>query len=60
MSYLEEYYLVARNKENNTLETIPIKEKWYLGKNGQDIFKRRNHLEAIDLTTTRFKNKEDV
>lgn len=57
---MEEYYLVARNKENNTLETIPIKEKWYLGKNGQDIFKRRNHLEAIDLTTTRFKNKEEM
>lgn len=53
------YFLIARNIDNNDFHIIELKSKWYQ-KNGTDIKKRSNSLEAIDLVTTRFNSKEQM
>ena len=54
------YFLVARNKENNSFEIIGINERWYLGDKGKDVFWYGSSLEAIDLVTSSFKSKEQM
>lgn len=54
------YFLVARNKGNNSFLIIGINEKWYLGDKGQDVVWYGSSLEAIDLVTSSFKSKEQM
>lgn len=54
------YFLVARNKDNNSFQIIGINEKWYLGDKGQDVAWYGSSLEAIDLVTSSFKSREQM
>ena len=56
------YYLVARNRKDNSFQVIKLKESWYLGKKRgrDDVFTRENDLEAIDLVTTKFASEKDM
>lgn len=54
---MEEYCLIARNKDTNEVKTISLKESWY-SKVVNPTFKRKNSLEAIDLVTTKFPSQE--
>ena len=51
-------FLIARNKKDNTFEVVGINEKWYLGTDGRDYTHYACDLEAIDLVTSQFKNRE--
>ena len=57
---MEAYSLIARYKDSNEVEIIPIKEKWYLGKNGRDVKSNKVSLEALDLITTKFSSAEEM
>lgn len=51
---------MVRFKDTNEVQAIELSTKWYLGKQERDAFFRANSLEAIDLVTTRFKNREEM
>ena len=44
------YYLIARNRKDNSFTVLKLQESWYLGKEKgrEDIFTRANDLEAIE------------
>lgn len=56
---MNNYYLVARDIDTNKISVLELNRKWYF-KNSNDFYSRANSLEAIDLITTRFNNKEDM
>ncbi len=60
MFIVDDFFLIARDKQLNTFKVISLKEKWYLGKYGGNQMKRKVSLEAIDLVTTRFKSEEEM
>lgn len=56
------YYLIARNRRDNTFTVLKLKETWYLGreKGREEVLTRSNDLEAIDLVTTRFSSESEM
>ena len=56
------YFLIARNRKDNSFTVLKLREDWYLGKEKgrQDVFTRSNDLEAIDLVTTRFGSESEM
>lgn len=56
---MSNYFLIARNKSDNSYQVLEINEQWFLGDKGNDIFYRANDLEAIDLVTSQFSNREE-
>ena len=56
------YYLIARNRKDNTFTVLKLREDWYLGreKGREDVLTRANDLEAIDLVTTRFGSESEM
>ena len=59
---MDTYYLIARNRKDNTFKVLKLQETWYLGreKGREDVFTRGNDLEAIDLVTTRFGSESEM
>ena len=53
---MNSYYLIARNREDNSFKVLSLDETWYLGKQKgrQNYCTKDNELEAIDMVTTRF------
>ena len=57
---MSNYFLIARNRNDNSFQVLKINEQWFLGDNGRDIFYRANDLEAIDLVTCQFSSREEL
>lgn len=56
---MSNYYLIARYKNKNDFNVLKINDEWYMDREharGQTF--RANDLEAIDLVTSCFKNRE--
>lgn len=58
---MTEYYLVARNKDNNSFTILGLDKRWYLGsKSGDGTIDYANKLEAIDMVTCQFNSREQL
>lgn len=58
---MENYFLIARNKRDNSFTVLKLNDEWYLGKNkAKGKVSRANSLEAIDLVTSRFEDQEQM
>lgn len=59
---MDSYFLIARNRRDNSFIVLKLREDWYLGKEKgrQDVLTRSNDLEAIDLVTTRFSSESEM
>ena len=59
---MDSYYLIARNRRDNTFTVLKLQEAWYLGreKGRPGVMTRSNDLEAIDLVTTRFGSEKEM
>ncbi len=57
---MKKYYLMVRYKDTNEVQVVELNAKWYLDNQGENAFFRANSLEAIDLVTTRFRNREEM
>lgn len=57
---MKNYCLVVRYRDNNEVQIVELNSKWYLEGEAKDTFSRRNFLEAIDLVTTKFRNREEM
>lgn len=57
---MEKYFLVARNKKNDKFRIIGIDDRWYLDSSGFGCVRKANLLPAIDLVTSRFRNREQM
>lgn len=57
---MKNYYLIVRYRDNNEVQAVELNSKWYLDGCKSDIFLKANFLEAIDLITTKFKNREEM
>ena len=60
MNYINngDYYIVAKYRDIDVPEIIPLKQSWYLEK-GHDELLYGNDIAAIDLLTTKFSNIDD-
>ena len=55
------YYLIARNKSDNSYKVLKLSDKWYLDESkAKGNYTRANDLEAIDLVTSQFKSREQL
>lgn len=56
------YYLIARNRRDNSFTVLKLRETWYLGqeRGREDAVIRGGDLEAIDLVTTRFGSEGEM
>lgn len=56
------YFLVARNRKDNSFQVLKLKESWFLGQSRgrDDVLTRENALESIDLVTTRFTSESEM
>lgn len=57
---MKKYFLVARNRENETFTIVKLKDKWFMQDGGLGYEYRANDLEAIDLVTTRFSSAKEM
>lgn len=59
---MDNYFLIARNRRDNTFTVLKLQEVWYLGreKGRPGVITRANALEAIDLVTTRFGSEKEM
>ena len=57
---MKNYYLIVRYRDNNEVQVVELNSRWYLEGVDKDTFFRANSLEAIDLVTSRFKNREEM
>lgn len=59
---MEGYFLIARNRKDNSFTVVKLREDWYLGreKGSTSVLTRENDLEAIDLVTTRFSSEREM
>lgn len=58
---MENYFLIARNKRDNSFTVLKLNDAWYLGKDkAKGHVSRANSLEAIDLVTSRFEDREQM
>lgn len=62
MIFMNNYFLIARNRKDNTFTVLKLQEVWYLGreKGRPGVITRANDLEAIDLVTTRFGSEKEM
>lgn len=58
---MSNYYLIARDKKTNDYQVLKLNDEWYLDeKRATGHVFRANDLEAIDLVTSCFQNREDL
>lgn len=58
---MNDYFLIARNKSDNSFTVIELNDEWYLSKEkSTGKVTRSNSLEAIDLVTSQFQSREQM